>query len=111
MRLTRRHPIITELIRLIKEEGRTSEYLTLSCKELYNIYKPLQAYNLDLTTSQTSDSRRLNNFGTKLRSSLFIEFEQATEDLPVKNLVKALPTLSAALKFPPHPPFSYTTVS
>jgi len=65
-KLSREDPIVCGLIQLIRAEGERSKYLIASTKQLYNIYEPLQAYNLDLTTSQTADYKRLgftNNAG------------------------------------------------
>jgi len=88
--LNREDPIVCGLIQLIRAEGESSKYLKVSAKQLYNIYEPLQAYNLDLTTYQTADYKRFNNFWVRLRLSLRTEFEQETVDLPTKNSSNAL---------------------
>ena len=71
---------IVALIELVREEGIESIYLKYSCKNLYNKYKPIQIYDLDLTSVSTKDYKQFNPFWCKLKKDLREEFRNIMTD-------------------------------
>ena len=69
--MRRDDPAIEGLMELIRKEGISSRYLSLSCAELYEAYEPLQEYTLDLNrTKPKNDYKTFSKFWQRLKSSL-----------------------------------------